>query len=201
MIKQAINQLKKQDPELITLLDNFTIEDLKPASNYFKSLTRNVIFQQLSGKAAQTILNRFLLLFPGKNYPVPEDILLVSNKNLCSTGLSISKASYLKNISRAFIDGTFDYKNLDEQNDKKIVEQLIKIKGVGPWTAQMFLIFTLNRLDVFPTGDLGVQRGFQTYFNLENIPLPNEMLSRSEIWKPYRTIMTLYFWKLADNLK
>ena len=200
VIKQAINQLKKQDPEVKILLNNFIIEDLKPVNNYFKSLTRNIIFQQLNGKAAQTILNRFLLLFPDTDYPTPEDILSVRHEDFRSAGLSTPKAKYLKNISRAFIKGTFDYNNINKYNNKEIIEQLIKIKGVGPWTAQMFLIFTLNRLDVFPTGDLGVQKGFQEYFKLENVPSSNEMLSRSEIWKPYRTIMTLYFWKLADNL-
>lgn len=182
------------------LLDAFIIEDLQPVKNYFKSLTRNIIFQQLSSKAAQTILNRFLLLFPDKNYPLPEDVLLVSDKDLRGVGLSTSKTNYLKNISKAFINETFDHKNINEYNDKEIIEQLVKIKGVGPWTAQMFLIFTLNRLDVFPIGDLGVQKGFQKYFELEKIPTSYDMLSRSEIWKPYRTIMTLYFWKLADNL-
>lgn len=200
MIRQAINHLKIQDPEIKHLLDAFIIEDLQPVKNYFKSLTRNIIFQQLSGKAAQTILNRFLLLFPDKNYPLPEDVLLVSDKDLRGVGLSSSKTNYLKNISKAFINETFDHKNINECNDKEIIEQLVKIKGVGPWTAQMFLIFTLNRLDVFPIGDLGVQKGFQKYFELEKIPTSYDMLSRSEIWKPYRTIMTLYFWKLADNL-
>ena len=199
VIKLAINQLKKQDPEVKILLNNFIIEDLKPVNNYFKSLTRNIMFQQLNGKAAQTILNRFLLLFPVTNYPTPKDILSVSNEDLRSAGISFPKANYLKNISRSFIEGKFDYNNINDYNDKEIIEQLIKIKGIGPWTAQMFLIFTLNRLDVFPIGDLGVQKGFQKYFKLENLPSSNEMLSRSEIWKPYRTIMTLYFWKLVDN--
>ena len=89
--------------------------------------------------------------------------------------------------------------NINKYNDREVIEQLTKIKGVGNWTAQMFLIFTLNRLDVFPTGDFGVRKGFQKYFELKNIPSSKELLSRSEIWKPYRTIMTLYFWKFADN--
>jgi DNA-3-methyladenine glycosylase II len=200
MLQQAINQLKKQDSEIKILLESLTIQELKPAENYFISLVKNIIYQQLSGNVANVIFNRFLSLFPSEKHPTPEDIMLVSTENFRSVGLSASKANYLKNISNAFIDGTFDYKNIDKYNDNEIIAQLIKIKGIGKWTAQMFLIFNLNRLDVFPSGDRGVQKGFQKYFELKNIPSSKEMLSRAIIWKPYRTVMTLYFWKLTENL-
>jgi DNA-3-methyladenine glycosylase II len=198
-MKEATLALKILDPELVTLLDSFEIEDWTPETNYFKSLTRTIIYQQLSGKAASTISNRFISLYHGKNYPTPADILNTDHEILRSVGLSNAKAKYIKNISRAFLDGTVDHKNLGKLSDEEIMEQLIAIKGVGPWTAQMFLMFTLNRPDIFPSGDLGVQKGFQQYFKLKELPTPQTMEKRAEKWRPYRTVASLYFWKVVDG--
>ena len=198
-MKEATLALKILDPELVTLLDSFEIEDWTPETNYFKSLTRTIIYQQLSGKAASTISNRFISLYHGKNYPTPADILNTDHDILRSVGLSNAKAKYIKNISRAFLDGTVDHKNLGKLSDEEIMEQLIAIKGVGPWTAQMFLMFTLNRPDIFPSGDLGVQKGFQQYFKLKKLPSPKIMEKRAKKWKPYRTVASLYFWKVVDG--
>jgi DNA-3-methyladenine glycosylase II len=198
-MKEATLALKILDPELVTLLDSFEIEDWTPETNYFKSLTRTIIYQQLSGKAASTISNRFISLYHGNNYPTPADILNTDHEILRSVGLSNAKAKYIKNISRAFLDGTVDHKNLGKLSDEEIMEQLIAIKGVGPWTAQMFLMFTLNRPDIFPSGDLGVQKGFQQYFKLKKLPSPKIMEKRAKKWKPYRTVASLYFWKVVDG--
>ena len=198
-IKKAVVALKKSDPELTTLLDTFEIEDWTPETNYFKSLTRAIIFQQLSGKAAKTISGRFIALYDGKDYPSPEDVLKTNHETLRSVGLSNAKVQYIKNISEAFLNETVDHAHLDSLSDKEIMAQLVSIKGVGPWTAQMFLMFTLNRSDVFPTGDLGVQKGFQQYFKLAELPTPVAMEKRAEKWKPYRTIAALYFWKVVDG--
>ncbi|SVB67347.1 uncharacterized protein METZ01_LOCUS220201, partial [marine metagenome] len=180
--------LKKSDPELTTLLDTFEIEDWTPETDYFKSLSRAIIYQQLSGKAAKTISDRFIALYDGKDYPSSEDVLKTNHETLRSVGLSNAKAQYIKNISEAFLNETVDHAHLDSLSDKEIMAQLVSIKGVGPWTAQMFLMFTLNRPDVFPTGDLGVQKGFKQYFKLAELPTPVAMEKRAEKWKPYRTI-------------
>jgi DNA-3-methyladenine glycosylase II len=198
-IQKAVSALKILDPELVTLLDAFKIDDLYPETDYFKSLTRAIIYQQLSGKAAKTISDRFVALYSGKDYPSPNDVLNTEHKILRSVGLSNAKANYIKNISQAFLDGTVDYKNLDNLSDEEIMEQLLTIKGVGPWTAQMFLMFTLNRPDVFPIGDLGVQKGFQQYFKLNKLPTPKEMNQRAKQWKPFRTVVSFYFWKVVDG--
>lgn len=198
-MKEATLALKILDPELVTLLDSFEIEDWTPETNYFKSLTRTIIYQQLSGKAASTISNRFISLYHGNNYPTPADILNTDHEILRSVGLSNAKAKYIKNIAQAFLDGTVDHQNLVNLSDEEIMEQLIAIKGVGPWTAQMFLMFTLNRPDVFPAGDLGVQKGFQQYFKLKKLPSPKIMEKRAKKWKPYRTVASLYFWKVVDG--
>ena len=198
-IQKAVTALRKSDPEMIPLFDAFKIEELSPETNYFKSLTRAIIYQQLSGKAAKTISDRFIALYKGKEYPSPNDVLKTDHELLRSVGLSNAKAHYIKNISQAFLDGSVDHENLGSLSDDKIMEQLVAIKGVGPWTAQMFLMFTLNRPDIFPSGDLGVQKGFQQYFKLKELPAPKTMENRAKKWKPYRTVASIFFWKVVDG--
>tara|TARA_Y100001970_G_C14216233_1_gene849815 strand:- start:151 stop:813 length:663 start_codon:yes stop_codon:yes gene_type:complete len=198
-VGKATNYLVKSDPELEVLFNSIDIAKLTPEVNYFKSLCRSVVYQQLSGKAAGKIFFRFKNLYKEKLFPEPVDILNTDQKKLKSVGLSQSKINYIKNISQDFIKNKSNYAKLDNFSDNEIMEQLTKIKGVGPWTVQMFLIFTLNRLDVFPTGDLGVRKGYQIYFNLNNLPTHEEMNIRSQKWKPYRTYMSLYFWKILEG--
>tara|TARA_B100000408_G_scaffold80069_1_gene61054 strand:- start:1503 stop:2141 length:639 start_codon:yes stop_codon:yes gene_type:complete len=198
-IKKAVKYLMKSDPELIPLLDAFNIQDLQPETDYFKSLTRSIVYQQLSGKAAKTILDRFILLYKDKSYPTPVDVINIDHEKLRSVGLSNSKAQYIKNIAHAFLDNPDTYDSLEKMDDQDIIDTLITIKGVGPWTAQMFLMFTLNRPDVFPVTDLGVQKGFQHYYKLSEMPTPGQMLKKSEQWAPYRTVVSLYFWRLLEG--
>jgi DNA-3-methyladenine glycosylase II len=198
-IKKAVKYLMKSDPELIPLLDAFKIQDLQPETDYFKSLTRSIVYQQLSGKVAKTILDRFILLYKDKSYPTPVDVINIDHEKLRSVGLSNSKAQYIKNIAHAFLDNPDTYDSLEKMDDQDIIDTLITIKGVGPWTAQMFLMFTLNRPDVFPVTDLGVQKGFQHYYKLSEMPTPGQMLKKSEQWAPYRTVVSLYFWRLLEG--
>ena len=199
LILEANKFLRKEDPKIIPLLDSFQLEELVPEKNYFLSLTKSVIYQQLSGKAAKTILDRFIALYPNNIYPTPVEVIETEHDRLRSVGISNSKIKYIKNIAEAFINDTIDHKNIDRYSDEDIIKQLTCIKGIGPWTAQMFLMFTLVRSDIFPTGDLGIQKGFKIYFKLEELPSPETMVLRSEIWKPYRTIMAMYFWKIVDG--
>ena len=198
-IKKAVKYLMKSDPELIPLLDAFKIQDVQPETDYFKSLTRSIVYQQLSGKVAKTILDRFILLYKDKSYPTPVDVINIDHEKLRSVGLSNSKAQYIKNIAHAFLDNPDTYDSLEKMDDQDIIDTLITIKGVGPWTAQMFLMFTLNRPDVFPVTDLGVQKGFQHYYKLSEMPTPGQMLKKSEQWAPYRTVVSLYFWRLLEG--
>ena len=198
-IKKAVKYLRQSDPELIPLLDAFKIQDLQPETDYFKSLTRSIVYQQLSGKAAKTISDRFILLYKDKSYPTPVDVINIDHEKLRSVGLSNSKAQYIKNIAHAFLDNPDTYDSLEKMDDQDIIDTLITIKGVGPWTAQMFLMFTLNRPDVFPVTDLGVQKGFQHYYKLREMPTPDQMLKKSEQWAPYRTVVSLYFWRLLEG--
>jgi len=198
-VAHALATLKKADPEIHPLIDQLELTKLNREYNYFKSLVRAIIYQQLSGKAAKTISDRFIALYDGKEYPTPSDVLETDHETLRSVGLSNAKANYVKNIAKAFVDGIIDSDKIDQWDDNTIIEKLVSIKGVGPWTVQMFLMFTLNRPDVFPTGDLGVQKGFQKFFKLKELPKPKEMEIKAEKWIPYRSVMSLYFWKVVDG--
>ena len=139
------------------------------------------------------------MLYKDKSYPTPVDVINIDHEKLRSVGLSNSKAQYIKNIAHAFLDNPDTYDSLEKIDDQDIIDTLITIKGVGPWTAQMFLMFTLNRPDVFPVTDLGVQKGFQHYYKLSEMPTPGQMLKKSEQWAPYRTVVSLYFWRLLEG--
>ena len=126
-IKKSVRYLSQSDPELIPLLDAFTIQDLKPETNYFKSLTRSIVYQQLSGKVAKTIFDRFISLYKDKSYPTPVDVINIDHKKLRSVGLSNSKSQYIKNIAHEFLDNTDTYESLEKMDDQDIIDTLITI--------------------------------------------------------------------------
>jgi len=195
----GVNQLSSIDPILKRLFSGFDIPKLKIETNYFWSLCRSIIYQQISGKAAKTISNRFLALFRSGTNIQPREVLNIDINSLYSVGLSRQKASYMKNIAEAFGNKLINDENFIMMNDEEILKQLTMIKGVGRWTAEMFLIFTLRRSDVFPVTDLGVQKGFQIVYSLDELPTIDHMTEKAEKWKPYRTIVTLYLWYAVEG--
>ena len=198
-IVDGINQLSSIDPILKHLFNGFDIPKLKIEKNYFWSLCRSIIYQQISGKAAKTISDRFLALFRSGINIQPREVLDIDIKSLYSIGLSRQKASYMKNIAEAFGNKLINDENFLMMNDGEILKQLTMIKGVGKWTAEMFLIFTLRRSDVFPVTDLGVQKGFQIVYDLDELSTIEQMNEKAEKWKPYRTIVTLYLWYAVEG--
>ena len=130
---------------------------------------------------------------------MPKTILDTDIEKLRLIGLSYRKAEYINNIAQAFLDKPDIYLNLDKMSDDEIIANLTKVKGIGLWTAQMFLMFTLNRPDIFPATDLAMQKGFQIYFGLKSLPKPNMMIQRSEEWIPYRTTVSLYLWSVLEG--
>ena len=198
-IDYSIKKLKEIDPDLMRLLNAFKIDDLLPEQNYFKSLTRSIIYQQLTGASAKAIHNRFISIYDKDIYPTPKQVLSTNLDILQSVGLSHFKAKYIKNIAIAFIEDPIRYKTLDKKGDEDIINILTEIKGIGLWTAQMFLMFTLNRPDVFPATDLALKKGFQHYFELDDLPKENEMLVRSQKWRPHRTTVSLFFWRILEG--
>lgn len=168
----------------------------------FQSLVRAVVNQQLSGKAAATILGRFKALYPQAAFPSPEDVLRTHANRLRSAGLSRPKVGYIKDIARQVILGVVPtLAECDGLEDAEIVSRLTQIKGIGRWTAEMFLMFNLGRTDVLPVYDLGVRRGFQIAFKKRKLPKPEQLDRHGEIWKPYRSTAALYLWRIVDFLE
>ena len=198
-MKTAITALKKADADLKRLFDIYEAPELSLGQNYFWSLCRSIIYQQLSGKVAKTIADRFIALYKNKKYPSPKEVLNTDLKVLRDVGLSRAKAGYMHNIARAFVDDVIQFENFSYMSDDEIKNQLIKIKGIGPWTVEMFLIFTLNRPDIFPATDLGIQKGYQRYYKLKKLPETNDMVKKAERWRPYRSVVTLYLWYAVDG--
>jgi DNA-3-methyladenine glycosylase II len=168
-------------------------------NNYYESLVRSIVYQQLSGKAASIIYERFLDLFVFDIYPKPKDVLEVSIETLRSSGLSYQKVNYIRDLSEKWQDGTMNLTDIDSMTDEEISSELIKVKGIGQWTADMFLMFTLGRPDVFPFGDLGIQKGFMALTNMNHLPTQKEMERKTKKWQPYRTVAAWYLWKLVDG--
>ena len=199
VMEDGINYLSSLDKNLSKFLKQFDVPVLPIEEDYFWSLTRSVIYQQISGKAAKKISDRYLKLFSKGSKMSPVDVIKIDIEKIQSVGISRQKSGYIKNIANAFDEGLVNETQLHKLSDKEIIDQLVKIKGVGRWTAEMFLIFTLRRPDIFPVTDLGVQKGFQIYYNLDELPSIDMMNEKSENWKPYRTIMSLYLWFAVEG--
>ena len=195
----GIKKLSSIDIRLKTFLQKFSVPVLPIEKNYFWSLCRSVIYQQISGKAAKKISDRYLSLFDQDVKMTPADVLEIDIEKIYKVGISRQKSSYIKNIANAFSNNIINEKKIFELDDQEIIKQLTSIKGVGRWTAEMFLIFTLRRTDVFPVTDLGVQKGFQIFYSLDNLPTIKMMNQKSESWRPYRTIMSLYLWYAVEG--
>ena len=184
-------------------LKKIQLKDRKPPfskpSDPFQSLIRSIIYQQLSGKAAATILARFLANFPGGRYPTPAEVLALRDTKFKKCGISGQKTRYLKDLALRFTDGTIDPSNFKNMTDEEIRNHLLVVKGVGRWTADMFLMFTLYCPDVLPTGDLGIQKGFQKLFKLTELPDAETMITLAKSWQPYRTVASWYLWELVDS--
>ncbi len=198
-IDKALRHLRK-DKNLSKLIKEFPKPVLTLGNDYFKSLTRSIIYQQLSGKAAGSIEKKFLAVF-GKKKLEPKAVLKLTDVEFKSAGISAQKMKYLRDLSAKFLDGTVDPKHFAKMSDDEIRKHLVSVKGIGVWTADMFLMFTLNRLDVLPTGDLGIQKGFKIVFNMKKLPDPKKMQKIAKDWEPFRTVASLYLWKVADKYK
>ena len=197
-IELALKYLSR-DKDLKTLIDHFGVITLKRRHNYFKSLLRSIIHQQLSGKAARTIENRFLELYNGNRYPTPEEVLKTPAEAIQNVGISRMKTEYIRGLATIIDDGDIRLEKLSELSNDEVGNVLKEVKGIGQWTVDMFLIFSLNRPDVFPLNDLGIQKGLMLLLGRQKILSQESMLSHSKKWKPYRTLASLYLWKIVDE--
>ena len=194
--QEAIISLKR-DPKLAKIIECIGDHHIKKRNNHFATLIESIISQQLAGAAADAILRRFKKLYP--TFPKPADILQTKNSKLRSVGLSKMKIDYLKDLAKKIEDGEIRIKTLSKMNDEEVITHLTKVKGIGRWTAEMFLIFSLGRPDVLPVGDLGLRKGVQKAFSLQELPKPKEVEEIGKKWKPYRSIATWYLWKSLQN--
>tara|TARA_B100000029_G_C17556768_1_gene951929 strand:- start:117 stop:722 length:606 start_codon:yes stop_codon:yes gene_type:complete len=191
-------QILNKDSKMKKLIKDYGFPSFELKDDYFESLMRSIVFQQLSGKVANIIYQRFIKLLPG-NKIIPKAVLKLPNNNMRQAGLSMQKINYIKNLADYFDNNLFNSKIVAKMSNKEISAELIQIKGVGQWTVDMFLMFTLNRPDVIPYSDLGIKKGMKILFNLNKLPTKNEMKDFSIKWIPYRTLACWYLWKIADD--
>ena len=196
-LRKGINFLATRYPQIIQLESQYGEPDLHPGSkDIFSSLIRSIISQQISTKAASSIYNKFRNLY-STSIVSPEAVLATTNRRLKSAGLSNQKVGYVKSTAQFFVSTDYTYDDFSSMEDEKLTEELIRIKGIGPWTIDMLLIFSLGRPDVFPVGDLGIRNGFNIFFN--KTYSQEEMIKEASKWKPYRTIFSWYLWKVSDG--
>ncbi len=202
--KQILDHFREFDPIIYSSMINLDFDEwIKPhkkkysGSDYFSSLTKEIISQQLSGKAANAIIDRFKSIFDNDQID-PIQLLKINDQKLRDIGMSWAKAGYVKNIAKAYLEKSVHFDKLDELTDIEIVTELTSIKGVGPWTAEMFLIFTLGREDVFSHGDLGLRKGFEKIYEIEN-PTRIQIEKVISKWSPFKSYGSIALWHSLDN--
>jgi DNA-3-methyladenine glycosylase II len=200
----ALEELRAADPTLAALIVEYGSPDgvlarrgRRPGDAY-GALVRSIVGQQLSTKAARTIFERLTGLFGGHT-PTPRQLLDADPEAIREAGLSRPKVAYLRDLAERVEDGDLALDSLAELPDEEVAEQLTAVKGLGPWTVDMFLIFHLGRPDVLPVGDLGIRRAVQIAYGLEELPGPDELERIAEPWRPHRSLACLYLWRSLDN--
>ncbi|MBM3905036.1 MAG: DNA-3-methyladenine glycosylase 2 family protein [Thaumarchaeota archaeon] len=192
----ALKHLKK-DKKLAKIIDQVGKYNLSITKNPYESLVEAIITQQLSGKAADSISTRFREIYG--RFPKPADVLVTSDVKLRKAGLSYMKVSYIKDLSSRVESKGLRLSYMKNLTDEEVVAQLTKVRGIGRWTAEMFLIFSLGRQDVLPVGDLGLKKGIQRLYSLTELPEKEQMEKIAEKWRPYRSVATWYLWRSLNQ--
>jgi DNA-3-methyladenine glycosylase II len=195
-MRKAINHLSKADPVLRAIIARVGPCRIEYGPPEFHSLAESIVYQQLNGRAAETIFDRFAAL--AGDPVMPQGVLKLSESQMRSVGLSKQKSSYLRDMAERATRGELDFSNLHELSDVEVIKHLTQVKGVGEWTAQMFLMFTLKRPNVLPTGDLGVQMAIKKHYNKRKLPKPSTMEKLAKAWEPYRSFACWYLWRSLD---
>ena len=201
MHEPAIEHLTKADKILARLIRKVGPCELIPRKRCspFQALVQSVAHQQLNGTAANTILKRVMALYSWRKFPTPDDVLATPDEKLRGAGLSRAKVASIKDIAAKTLEGVVPpARTIAKMPDAEILERLTTIRGVGPWTVEMLLIFKLGRLDVLPATDFGVRKGFAVIFMRDDLPKPAELLEHGERWRPYRSIASWYLWRSLD---
>ena len=195
----AAAEVARRDPALGRLVDLLGPPAIRPPlEGYFAALVRAIAFQQLAGRAAAAIHGRFLANFV--EGLTPEAVLALPEELFRSAGLSAAKTASIRDLAAKTVDGTVPLEGLEAYSDDEIVERLSKVRGIGPWTAEMFLIFQLRRPDIWPVDDFGVRKGYAIAHELPTLPKPKELAALGELYRPYRSIAAWYCWRANDTV-
>jgi DNA-3-methyladenine glycosylase II len=195
---EAEAHLCRVDPILSEIIQRIGPCTLSRRTDHFRALCQSIISQQISVAAARTVGERFRALFPGKR-PTPQAVLAATDEELRAAGISRQKAGYLRSLAEHFAGGGVPVRRLHRMTDEEVVQMLIPVKGIGRWTAEMFLIFVLNRTDLLPVDDLGLCTRAMRVYGLKKYPDAKAMMKLAEKWRPYRSIATWYLWRSADG--
>jgi len=195
-MRKAILHLKKCDPVLCAIIERVGKYRMEYGAAEFASLAEAIVYQQLNGKAAATIFQRFTAL--AGDPPTPEGILKLTDAQMRGVGLSKQKSAYLKDLAAKTAAGLLDFARLPELSDEEVIEHLTQVKGIGVWTAHMFLMFSLRRPDILPTGDYGIQAAMKKHYKKRKLPKPKDMEKIARVWAPYRSVACWYLWRSLD---
>jgi DNA-3-methyladenine glycosylase II len=207
MSAKARKQLAASDPTMAALIERLGKIDLatrlarrkeERPNDAYGALLRAIVGQQLSTKAARTIYGRILDLFDGST-PSPEQLLEAEESDLRAAGLSGRKVEYIRDLASHVIEGELELERLDQLEDAAVIEEIVAVRGLGVWTAEMFLMFHLERPDVLSGGDLGIRKAVQIEYGLEEMPAPAKVLEIGEPWRPHRSLASLYLWESLAN--
>ena len=196
-MKDAIAHLRRQDPVLAGIIDRVGEYRIQFRPPSFETLVRSIIFQQLSGRVGNVIFDR--LKRAAGDAITPESILKLRPSRMRSLGLSTQKTAYIRDLARHTRDGVVTFEDLAALDDHLVIERLTMVKGIGVWTAHMFLIFALQRVDILPTGDLGVRNAIRKAYNFKELPTPEEMEALALKWRPYCSVASWYLWRSLEG--
>jgi DNA-3-methyladenine glycosylase II len=196
-MQEAILHLKQSDPILAEIIDRVGEYAIRFREPDFETLVKSIVFQQLSGRVASVIFERVAKAAGGK--VTPENILKMRPSRMRALGLSTQKTAYIRDLARHTRDGNVVFEELHTLGDQEVIERLTQVKGIGVWTVHMFLIFALQRLDVLPTGDLGIRNAIRRAYGLSELPSPAEMERLAGGWRPYCTVASWYLWRSLET--
>lgn len=196
----ALDHLSHSDTILQDLIRRYPAPEIHPHTNYYQELVDSIISQQLSVKAAAAIETRFKALY-GDNFPTPDQIIDADIETLRNVGISRPKAHYIQDLASKIKDGSLDFSHFSTSSNQNIIAALTNVKGIGEWTAHMFLIFCMGRLDVLPFGDLGIRNGIAKLYSFDHVPDAREItaLAKQHGWDPYESVVSWYVWQSLEN--
>jgi len=195
----AYKHLRTVDPIVATLIQQHGPYRPRPAMDHYESLLRTILFQQLNGKAASSIQARWMALY-GDRYPTPTELLATTDEAFRTAGISRQKTGYLRDVAERTLAGSLDLRNVEALPDEEIITQITAVKGLGEWSAHMFLMFQLGRPDILPIGDFGVRNGMKIAYALPEMPTPAQAREIGEPWAPYRSVASWYMWRATEGI-